>query len=463
MIYGIPWTINDEQEKYGELSDTISTFLNSSLNIELVHIILKSITDDCKNQKRLDLPWKDIYNDFDKYWVKEKHDYYEIEIEDPDAWAIDNLSKSKKKEFNTNKKIIRITEDIEVTQLAPEIFNCIRKVDGITNELIIKSLNPNDNREMVFKAGEGSGKSGSFFFFSHDREFIIKTMSDGEYKTFMSMFKSYTYHCLKNNNSLLARIYGIFTVKIEKLEPVNLIMMGNTVQSMWNDMKLKYIFDLKGSLINRETKINMKLHKPGMTLKDINLLTIRKGENILKFSSIDRANIMDILEKDVHILNKVGIMDYSLLIAIENNQMYTGPKGDRSNEGSYTPGPKSLKSNSLSFKPTGTIPKSHSRKFTTKSEDIVEKMNKGFFFDGTRHRFISYSQEYIYHIAIIDYLQLYNLDKKSEHFFKTIFRGSGAEISSVPPDRYMKRYIEFMRNEVIIDEKNRGSKTYSSE
>lgn len=83
------------------------------------------------------------------------------------------------------KKITRITEDIEVTQLAPDIFNCIRRQDGVTNEDIIKSLNPNDNREMAFKAGEGSGKSGSFFFFSHDSNFIIKTMTDGEYKTFL--------------------------------------------------------------------------------------------------------------------------------------------------------------------------------------------------------------------------------------------------------------------------------------
>jgi hypothetical protein len=35
---------------------------------------------------------------------------------------------------------------------------------------------------MIFKAGEGAGKSGSFFFFSHDHRFIIKTMSSGELK-----------------------------------------------------------------------------------------------------------------------------------------------------------------------------------------------------------------------------------------------------------------------------------------
>lgn len=72
---------------------------------------------------------------------------------------------------------------------------------------------------------------------------------------------------------------------------------------------------------------------------------------------------------------------------------------------------------------------------------------------------MSYSGEYIYHLAIIDYLQEYNLDKKGEHFAKTIFRGRGAEISAVPPDRYVKRFVEFMRNEVIIDDKRKSEKS----
>lgn len=41
-----------------------------------------------------------------------------------------------------------------------------------------KSLSPKYNRDMVFKAGEGAGRSGSFFFFSHDRKWIVKTMTD---------------------------------------------------------------------------------------------------------------------------------------------------------------------------------------------------------------------------------------------------------------------------------------------
>lgn len=73
-----------------------------------------------------------------------------------------------------------------------------------------------------------------------------------------------------NPNSLLARIYGIYTVKMEDIEPVNLILMGNTKKS--NDKMIEHIFDLKGSFINREVK--GKNLKNTATLKDINLLSL---------------------------------------------------------------------------------------------------------------------------------------------------------------------------------------------
>lgn len=65
---------------------------------------------------------------------------------------------------------------------------------------------------MINKAGEASGKSGSFFFFSHDKKFIIKTMNDDELSTFKGMFKDYYEYLVNNPRSVLARIYGIFTV-----------------------------------------------------------------------------------------------------------------------------------------------------------------------------------------------------------------------------------------------------------
>lgn len=45
-LYGIPLENEEEDSKNSKLSDTITAYLNSSLNIELVHIILKAITQE---------------------------------------------------------------------------------------------------------------------------------------------------------------------------------------------------------------------------------------------------------------------------------------------------------------------------------------------------------------------------------------------------------------------------------
>jgi len=73
------------------------------------------------------------------------------------------------------------------------------------------------------------GKSGSFFFFTHDNKFIIKTISDAEKLAFIEDFAPNYYHHVMENKTLLCRIYGIYTLKIGFTVNVNLIMMENVV------------------------------------------------------------------------------------------------------------------------------------------------------------------------------------------------------------------------------------------
>mmetsp|Transcript_48589 Transcript_48589/g.65997 ORF Transcript_48589/g.65997 Transcript_48589/m.65997 type:complete len:105 (+) Transcript_48589:910-1224(+) len=104
---------------------------------------------------------------------------------------------------------------------------------------------------MVFKAGEGAGKSGSFFFFSHDRKFIIKTMVQSELDLFMKILPDYIKHLETNKTSLIAKIFGVFTVRAESIDRVSIILMENTLRLKNND-DLKYVFDLKGSIVKRK-------------------------------------------------------------------------------------------------------------------------------------------------------------------------------------------------------------------
>jgi 1-phosphatidylinositol-4-phosphate 5-kinase len=81
----------------------------------------------------------------------------------------------------------------------------------------------------VFKSGEGAGGSGSFFFFSHDKNFIIKTMTDVELKLFLEILPDYERHLKENPTSLIARIYGCYTINMKDIANIHVMLMANTL------------------------------------------------------------------------------------------------------------------------------------------------------------------------------------------------------------------------------------------
>lgn len=58
-----------------------------------------------------------------------------------------------------------------------------------------------------------------------------------------------------NNESLLARIYGVFTIKTFAFAPVDVIIMQNTV-NLSDKKNQTMTFDLKGSMINRKVNFS---------------------------------------------------------------------------------------------------------------------------------------------------------------------------------------------------------------
>ena len=79
--------------------------------------------------------------------------------------------------------------------------------------MLQRSLEVNLNRNQVFKSGQGAGKSGSFFFYSFDNKFLIKTISQSEKDLFLAMLGDYIDHISTNPRSILARIYGMYTIR----------------------------------------------------------------------------------------------------------------------------------------------------------------------------------------------------------------------------------------------------------
>ena len=97
-------------------------------------------------------------------------------------------------------------------------------------DVLHQSLSPKYNRDMVFQAGEGAGRSGSFFFFSHDKKFIIKTMTEGELKLFLRILPNLAEHYKNVPDSLLTKKFGVFTVKRRGVQAVHIMLMENTMR-----------------------------------------------------------------------------------------------------------------------------------------------------------------------------------------------------------------------------------------
>ena len=209
-------------------------------------------------------------------------------------------------------------------------------------DLLHASLSPKYNRNMIFKSGKGAGKSGSFFFYSHDRQFIIKTMTKGELELVLKLLPNLSEHFINNPTSLLAKIFGVFTIETFRVDKVYVLLMENTLQ-LHDVEQLRNIFDLKGSTVNR---LVTGCTKPSDTLKDINFLKIKKrNPNLTKMSSQTSLKLATIMSKDVRFLRQNNLMDYSLLLGIEKKSSNQRKSNQICNDISYSVAKNSLGSN----------------------------------------------------------------------------------------------------------------------
>lgn len=65
---------------------------------------------------------------------------------------------------------------------------------------------------------------------------------------------------------------------------------------------------------------------------------------------------------------------------------------------------------------------------------------------------MSIDKQEFYHLGIIDYLQAWNWNKKGEALIKTYIKGKDKnKISAVEPTHYQKRFYDFMKNKVFLD------------
>jgi len=115
-------------------------------------------------------------------------------------------------------------------------------------------------------------------------------------------------------------MYGVYTVKIQGLRAVNLMLMAHTMQIERPEL-VQRVFDLKGSTVDRHTRLNSRTS--GLkTLKDENFIKLSKEskqKGLVSVFSGEKAFLEKQLQIDTIFLRNLNIMDYSLLLCIENS------------------------------------------------------------------------------------------------------------------------------------------------
>lgn len=267
--------------------------------------------------------------------------------------------------------------DLKLTEYLPEKFEQMKQF--YTNEEILASLMSVFNyQKLTNLTKEEGGRSEAFIFLTHDQRFIIKTITKVERKLFLSkMVAGYLERIKDCPESKLVRILGVF-----KIQPMNqsLIIMENL---LLNKEKC-VIFDLKGSKVARLVKgIEDPLSPPcGRVLKDTNFYQYCKK---IELDEKLKVKMIETLKLDFDFLKKCGVIDYSLLLGIYENEA-------------------SLESSGRPLL-------------------IAE--------EGTR-----------YNLGIIDIFQEYNFLKAGEKTIKTIFNNK-KDISIATPTDYFLRISEF--------------------
>ncbi|XP_023588822.1 1-phosphatidylinositol 3-phosphate 5-kinase isoform X10 [Trichechus manatus latirostris] len=174
------------------------------------------------------------------------------------------------------------------------------------------------------------GKSGAAFYATEDDRFILKQMPRLEVQSFLDFAPHYfnyiTNAVQQKRPTALAKILGVYRIGYKNSQnntekKLDLLVMEN----LFYGRKMAQVFDLKGSLRNRNVKTDTGKESCDVVLLDENLLKMVR-DNPLYIRSHSKAVLRASIHSDSHFLSSHLIIDYSLLVGRDdtNNELVVG-------------------------------------------------------------------------------------------------------------------------------------------
>ncbi|CAG8450252.1 2333_t:CDS:10 [Ambispora leptoticha] len=165
------------------------------------------------------------------------------------------------------------------------------------------------------------GKSGSAFLKTRDDRLVMKQMSRLEMDAFLKFAPAYFEYMSKaffhELPTVLAKIFGFYRIGYKneqygKNMKIDVIVMEN----LFYERKISKIFDLKGSMRNRHVRSTGKENE---VLLDENLLELLHDKPLYLREHSKRI-LRASLWNDTLFLGKLNVMDYSLLVGIDEGK-----------------------------------------------------------------------------------------------------------------------------------------------
>jgi hypothetical protein len=177
----------------------------------------KKLCFDPKNDElfKTFLPWTDDYYSAKSEFVN--YSYTEKEL--PEWLELKELSKFK---INLDIKSLKV----RIRKYATLVFHHFKTMDGVNYQECLESLNPAKNYKIIKESFAGGGRSANPILFTHDKKFLLKTISKDEKDIFIKMLPEF-HRKMRDANTYLCRIYGIFRIKVAAKKDSHIILMRN--------------------------------------------------------------------------------------------------------------------------------------------------------------------------------------------------------------------------------------------
>ncbi|CAG8474143.1 3472_t:CDS:10 [Diversispora eburnea] len=166
------------------------------------------------------------------------------------------------------------------------------------------------------------GKSASTFLKTQDNRLVIKQMVSSwriaEKEGFLKIAPKYFEYMNKRPNmpSVLAKIFGFYTIKIKDLKNNVLKMDVLVMEHLFFEKTITSKFDLKGI---QERHIRDQTKKDDVTLWDGDWVEGRYKSRLLIYSHSKKL-LKEALDNDTQFLCDANIMDYSLLVGVDDEK-----------------------------------------------------------------------------------------------------------------------------------------------